>query len=212
MSATKTKKELNKEKIQQAAFKCVARYGFEKTTLDDIAKEVGLNKASLYYYYKNKEEIFLDITTNATRQFLETLQSSTLAIVGNVVEKIRHFLYERAMYYVRMVEQTHITEETLRQVEHLFWEQIRDVEAKEQIFLQGLLNEAVANGSIKATDTPRLAQILALMGEAIKSKAKENHPDLRDTRNLASSVEANLSYMLGLIFDGLWVQSPFVPH
>jgi TetR/AcrR family transcriptional regulator, biofilm operon repressor len=203
MSTAKTKKELNKEKIQQAAFKCVARYGFEKTTMDDIAGEVGLNKASLYYYYKNKEEIFLEITTNATRQFLETLKTSTHAIEGHVVQKIRHFLYERAMYYVRMVEQTHITEETLRQVEHLFWAQIKDVAAKENEFLQSLLDEAVNQQLIKPTDTPRLAQMLTSMGEAIKSKAKENHPDLRDTRALSAEVEANLSYFLNLIFDGL---------
>ena len=86
-----TKKEQTKEKIRAAAYKCVARYGFEKTTLDDIAKEVGLNKASLYYYYKNKEDIFLEITTEATRRFVDTLQQSTLAVTGGVEAEIRHF-------------------------------------------------------------------------------------------------------------------------
>ena len=55
------KKEQVKERIGKAAMECFVQYGLDKTTLDDIAKKIGLNKASLYYYYKNKEDIFLEI-------------------------------------------------------------------------------------------------------------------------------------------------------
>jgi TetR/AcrR family transcriptional regulator, biofilm operon repressor len=199
----KSKKELNKEKIQQAAFKCVARFGFEKTTMDDIAREVGLNKASLYYYYKNKEEIFLEITTTATRAFLETLQASTLALGGDVKAKVRHFLFERALYYVRMVEQAHISEETIRQVEHLFWEQIQDVEAQENQFLQEILEKAIAEGQLKAHNTARMAPLLVALSETLKRKAKEKFPAARDSSPIAQEVGENLDLLLDLIFSSL---------
>lgn len=48
-----------KERILESAAKCFMRYGYSKTTLDDIGKNVGLKKNSLYHYFKNKEEIFL---------------------------------------------------------------------------------------------------------------------------------------------------------
>ena len=198
-----TKKELTKEKIQQAAFKCVARYGFEKTTLDDIAKEVGLNKASLYYYYKNKEEIFLEITTSSTRQFLETLQAGTLAAPGGIVAQIRYFLLERAVYYVRMVEQTHISEETLRQVEHLFWEQMKDVHAQEQAFLDALFKDAISNGALKPFDTGRMALNLIALSESIKKSAKEKYPDGKSTETIGKEIAINIDFMLALIFEGL---------
>ena len=41
------KKKLLKEKIGQVAMKCFSKYGLDKTTLDDIAKEIGLNKTPL---------------------------------------------------------------------------------------------------------------------------------------------------------------------
>jgi hypothetical protein len=34
-----------------------ARFGYEKAALDDTGEIVGLNKASLYYYNKSKEDI-----------------------------------------------------------------------------------------------------------------------------------------------------------
>lgn len=199
-----TKKELTKEKIRQAAHKCVARFGFEKTTLDDIAKEVGLNKASLYYYYKNKEDIFLEITTDATRQFLETLKASTLAVKGGIEAQMRHFLVERAAYYLRMIAEVHISEETLRQVEHLFYAQIKDVEGQERAFLQHLLDAAVADGQLQPTDTARLATNLILQSEAVKKLVKEEMAGMAvEPAAVVAAIAQHLDFMLDLIFGSL---------
>jgi AcrR family transcriptional regulator len=200
-----TKKAQTKEKIRQAAHQCVARFGFEKTTLDDIAKEVGLNKASLYYYYKNKEDIFLEITTDATRQFLETLKTSTLAVNGGIEAQVRHFLVERSAYYLKMAADIHISEETLRQVEHLFYEQIRDVEVQERAFLASLLDAAITAGHLRPTDAERLAQTLIHLSESVKKAVKEAQPDLRQTESVLEKVAENVDFMLGIIFGGLRV-------
>jgi len=47
-----------KEQILDAAIECFTTYGYEKTSMSDIGKEVGLNKASLYYHYKDKLALF----------------------------------------------------------------------------------------------------------------------------------------------------------
>lgn len=47
-----------KDKILQAAIECFSNYGYEKTTMKDIGKRVGLNKTSLYYHYKDKSALY----------------------------------------------------------------------------------------------------------------------------------------------------------
>ena len=47
-----------KEKIVSVAQKTFQRYGFRKTTMDEIAFEARKGKSSLYYYFKSKEEVF----------------------------------------------------------------------------------------------------------------------------------------------------------
>lgn len=44
--------------ILEAAQILFAKFGYKKTTMEDIAQELHKGKSSLYYYFKNKEEIF----------------------------------------------------------------------------------------------------------------------------------------------------------
>ncbi len=46
-----------REDILRAASVVFQKYGFMKTTLDDIARECGMKNTALYYYFKNKENI-----------------------------------------------------------------------------------------------------------------------------------------------------------
>lgn len=45
-------------RILTAATTLFARYGFKRTTMEDIATEAGLSRASLYNQFRNKEDIF----------------------------------------------------------------------------------------------------------------------------------------------------------
>ena len=53
-----SKDEEVKQDILQAAKRVFAKWGLNKTTMEDIAREAGKGKSTLYYYYKSKEEIF----------------------------------------------------------------------------------------------------------------------------------------------------------
>lgn len=57
-SETGNKKDLNRENILKIAREIFSKYGFKKTTLDDIANAVRKGKSSLYYYFKSKEDLF----------------------------------------------------------------------------------------------------------------------------------------------------------
>jgi len=53
-----TMKEKKREIILQNARGLFAHYGLKKTTVDDIAAEARIDKATIYYYFKSKHEIF----------------------------------------------------------------------------------------------------------------------------------------------------------
>ena len=53
-----TKKGSNRESILKIAQEIFSKYGYRKTTLDDIANAVRKGKSSLYYYFKSKEDLF----------------------------------------------------------------------------------------------------------------------------------------------------------
>ena len=55
-------KELMKKSIINAALNAFLNYGFNKTTMDQIAKEANIAKGTLYLYFKSKDVLISSIT------------------------------------------------------------------------------------------------------------------------------------------------------
>jgi AcrR family transcriptional regulator len=52
------KQEARTNRILDAALELVQRWGYRKTTLDDIAKQAGVTKGTLYQHWKTREALF----------------------------------------------------------------------------------------------------------------------------------------------------------
>ncbi|MDN7227614.1 TetR/AcrR family transcriptional regulator [Planococcus sp. N064] len=57
MNLRERKTAKKKEDILRSASLVISRKGFRQTTMEDIAAELLMTKGSLYYYFKNKEEL-----------------------------------------------------------------------------------------------------------------------------------------------------------
>jgi len=82
---TKTDKQ---QDIFDSALKLFARFGFKKTTVEDVAAEVGMTKSNLYFYVANKRELYEHTVGNALRQWRDSVASAIL-IKDDAVEKFK---------------------------------------------------------------------------------------------------------------------------
>jgi AcrR family transcriptional regulator len=64
-----------REQIKMAARELFFRFGFNKTSMNDIAAQCHLAKPTLYYYYKSKEEIFDEIVYDDAKALLDCIES-----------------------------------------------------------------------------------------------------------------------------------------
>ena len=55
------RRERSREEIAEAARRVLLRDGLRATTLDAVAREVGVTKAALYYYYPSKDALLFDL-------------------------------------------------------------------------------------------------------------------------------------------------------
>jgi TetR/AcrR family transcriptional repressor of mexJK operon len=68
----------NPEKVNsiiQAAKQRFARYGFAKVTMEEIAADVDLGKASLYYYFPAKEDLFNEVIRSEQNEFIGEIRN-----------------------------------------------------------------------------------------------------------------------------------------
>jgi AcrR family transcriptional regulator len=188
--------------IMHAAAECLARFGYEKTTMEDIGRRVGLNKASLYYYFKNKEALFTTVVIDAARQFIDTLQVK-VAAAGGARQQVETYLVERLHYFRRVVSLHNLSFETLRQVQPVFRELYRSVLEQEAAFLDRLLSDGVQRREIRPCDTARIANSLLTLADALKHAACEDPASHWPSDIDFGPIESDLRFILQLVMDGI---------
>ena len=83
--------ESRRAALLKAAARIFLEKGFRATNLDDIARMVGINRASLYYYVSGKEELFREINRDATLE--NVLMAERICMEsGNPRDKLRAFM------------------------------------------------------------------------------------------------------------------------
>ncbi|MCP3029031.1 TetR/AcrR family transcriptional regulator [Halobacillus sp. A5] len=68
---------MTEQKIIDAGLECFAQYGYQNTSLSDIADKVGIKKPSLYNHFSSKEAIFLRVLEEVAQKELEHLKGFT---------------------------------------------------------------------------------------------------------------------------------------
>lgn len=69
-------KEERRQEIVDAAQKCFFSRGYDQVTMDDIAKEVGVNKALIYYYFRDKESVYFAVALRGARIFKDMIRAA----------------------------------------------------------------------------------------------------------------------------------------
>jgi len=67
--------EERRAQIIEAAMAVFAREGFPRSRMDDIAKEAGLSKGALYWYFKSKDAIIIALLEHLLSGYAEKLRT-----------------------------------------------------------------------------------------------------------------------------------------
>ena len=79
-----------KDEILNSSVVLFCRFGFTKTTMEDLAKAAGKGKSTLYYYYKSKDEIFDAVIDKELREILADVYSA-VSKVPTAAQKLRAY-------------------------------------------------------------------------------------------------------------------------
>ncbi len=67
-------REVRKQRILKGALEVFKLQGLEGATMDQIAPQSGFGKATLYYYFKSKEDVFSAILEDGWENIWESLE------------------------------------------------------------------------------------------------------------------------------------------
>ncbi|MCC2598355.1 TetR/AcrR family transcriptional regulator [Sphingobacterium sp. FBM7-1] len=85
-----------KEQIVQAALKRFSHYGFNKTTMSEIAVDLNITKANLYYYYPDKNALIRDVLAYISEEIFAKQYEVLKQYNGGLVEVLCKLLEVKA--------------------------------------------------------------------------------------------------------------------
>lgn len=74
--SSQTEQDQLSHQILETASGLYLKYGLKKVTMDDISKAVGKSRTSIYYYYKNREEVFQAVLANLIREVISEIDAN----------------------------------------------------------------------------------------------------------------------------------------
>lgn len=90
--------------ILDATDRLMARYGFRKTSIDDIAREAGISRRTVYVHFKNKEDVGLSsigrVVENVHTELESILQNTDL----EPHERLRRMLVRRVLGRIEQIQ------------------------------------------------------------------------------------------------------------
>jgi AcrR family transcriptional regulator len=186
-----------KSRIIAVAKEMIALYGFKKTTMEEIASKARMGKSSMYYYFKNKEDIFAEIVRIDSDHFRQKLQEA-IQSASSPQDKIMKYVSTRMLHLKEL--SNYYKTLTNEYLDHYFFiEQVReDFYNLENKTLSTLINAGIEQGKFAPCDVDVAVHMIA-----IAIKGLEYPLFVQKEQDL----ERDSKQMMEIIFNGIEVRA-----
>jgi len=183
-----------KDKIIESADEFFRRFGFYKTTMDDIAHKIHKVKGVLYYYFNSKEELYTEVikrelntVKDALRQIVNT-NDDPVTMLENYI-KIRY----------RMLNNAHNYHETLKadfREKYGFVEAVRsDFDQFERAQFKKILKQGKEKGYFDLSEIDLTIDVIMILSKNLEIPLY--------IQGKYSEYEEIINEMISIIFNGL---------
>jgi AcrR family transcriptional regulator len=187
-------KEEFRKKIIISSGQIFRRFGFRKTTMDEIAKALKMGKSSIYYYFSSKEEIFEAVVlyeANVLRNELTT----AIKAVESPVDKMRNYVFVRMKAFEKLANYYNAIFD--KNLDHFdFIETIREKYDREELAILRLI---IYDGSRKKVFNVENSEYTAI---AIQTTLKGLEVPLF-WKKKELNIEERLNAILDVLFYGI---------
>ncbi len=159
----KNKDELNfkpekKDTIIGAAQKLFGIYGLEKVSMREIANELGLSKASLYYYFPDKESLYIAVVEKEQAEFLSGLEN-LISKINRPDEFLIDYASRRLSFFRNLLNLSMLRAEYYYSLRPAFRDTFSNFREKEREIITGILEKGKKDDVFVEIDSALVASI-----------------------------------------------------
>jgi len=182
------------ESILDTAKKMFARYGLQKTTLDEVARMARVAKATIYNYFGSKDQVYLEVLRREMDEIVEKI-SSSVAQVTLPGDKLDTFVRAKFRYMRKAINILNLDREGIEKLLPNA-EKIRNELFEGEVdIIHSILRDGVEKGVFYLNDLPLTARAIghALRGFELNWLVQESE----------EKIEHYLDELMAMLFYGL---------
>jgi TetR/AcrR family transcriptional regulator len=197
-SLTKKKEVL----ILDVAHQRFSHYGFSKVTIDEIAADVGMGKASLYYYFPTKEELFRRVVEREREEFLAHMHQVIAKEVSSH-DKLMNYLdlrLELSAQLFNLLGASHRTgfewSASLKKLSH-------DFSFEERKLLTAILKHGKTTGEFTLQSPEKVAALLVAVLQGLRMRVIHLPSTAANAKYQHDSLKNDSKMFMQLVIQGM---------
>lgn len=144
--------------IVEVAQRRFGLYGVEKTSMREIADDLKLSKASLYYYFPDKESLYRAVVEKEQVEFILKISERILRI-QEPDQLLREYANSRLSYFRTLLNLSRLRLENYSNLKPVFRETIQLFKEKEKEIIIKIFEKGISIGMFYIKDTDQTASL-----------------------------------------------------
>lgn len=190
------------DQIIEAAQMRFALFGFEKTTMKEIAGDLNMSKGSLYYYFPDKENLYKAIVRKEHDLYIREIRAELEHSTGSA-GLLRKIVLIRQEVFKKLINLGRTRLELFPEM-HLFMkETVADLRKQEKEIIMGILEKGIADGIFDINSTEETADLLLDLIKGLRMTMLKGITSFHDLNEEYEQMAKKTSLLIELFIKGI---------
>ena len=192
-----------KEKtIIEAARKRFAHYGFSKVTMDEIAADIDMGKASLYYYFPTKENIFEKVILQEQDELAHEIESIIQKEIPSK-EKLIQYVKVRHNFFQKLVNLGTLSVHSLTDTKSIYKKLFAEFEIRELVLVKAIIDEGIKKGEFRKDLEEETPNVILHILQGLRFRVLKQSRELERDERLIKDLQRELDLSIKLVINGI---------
>ncbi|MGN6181174.1 MAG: TetR/AcrR family transcriptional regulator [Mucilaginibacter sp.] len=183
--------DIVQQEILQAGLRLYRKYGPDKVTMDEVANATGRSRTSLYYYYKNRDELFQAVLDGIADSVIKEIRQAVLG-AENVHDKIHAFCTAKIKTSNAWRNVFNTMQAAMDAEERIKHNRIKGILHKklihnEGIIIKEILSEAMNKNEIRAVSSSEQDMLAFVLSSSVRGLKSEIY-DKNDPHDMGEAL------------------------
>jgi TetR/AcrR family transcriptional regulator len=196
------KSKMTERRILNAAQERFARFGYSKATMDEIAGDVQMGKASLYYYYPTKEKLFQAVIESEQNEFIKEIETIISKPIS-ASKKLIDYVDKRFYYFEKFLNLGTLHLHSMMDNHSIHQNYFKEFNQKELRLLSSIIEDGIKSKEFRHNLTKDLPMVILRAQQGFRFFYLRRNIHTTGDKALLKKLHLDLKTLIEILIEGI---------